>query len=246
MTKLSVNVNKIALIRNSRKGDNPSLAEFSKLIIDSGGDGITVHPRPDKRHIRPEDLGDLSEITKNRKVEFNIEGNPKSKRLGDYPGFMTLIENIKPDQCTLVPDNPDQLTSDHGWNIFSEQEELIEVLNKLKSLNIRSSIFIDADKSQLDAAKDIGVDRVELYTGPYAEAFLKNDERILSLYEEVIAYGNEIDLDLNAGHDLNLDNLSTLLTYGEIKEVSIGHALIIESLKHGIENTIEKYIKITE
>tara|TARA_B100000900_G_scaffold294682_1_gene253410 strand:- start:552 stop:1292 length:741 start_codon:yes stop_codon:yes gene_type:complete len=245
MTKLSVNINKIALIRNSRKGNNPSLEFFSRKIIEAGAYGITVHPRPDQRHIRADDLSDLVEITKELEVEFNVEGNPYEDRLGEYPGFLNLIESVKPSQCTLVPDDSNQLTSDHGWNINSEHKKLVEVLDYLKINKIRSSIFIDPDKSQLDAAKDIGVDRVEIYTGPFAEAFKKNDENILNTYKDAIEYANNIGLEVNAGHDLNLENLSTLLSYGDIKEVSIGHALIIESLIYGIENTVQKYIKIT-
>ena len=246
MTKLSVNINKIALIRNSRKGNNPSLEFFSKKIIESGANGITVHPRPDLRHIRPDDLSDISLITKELDVEFNIEGNPYEERLGDYPGFLNLIESVKPSQCTLVPDDSNQLTSDHGWNIHSEHNKLKDVLTYLKQNNIRSSVFIDPDISQLDAAKDIGVDRIEIYTGPFAEAFAKNDENTLAAYREAIEYANEINLEVNAGHDLNLENLATLLSYGDIKEVSIGHALISESLIHGIENTIQKYTKIIQ
>tara|TARA_B100001109_G_scaffold173824_1_gene142073 strand:- start:97 stop:837 length:741 start_codon:yes stop_codon:yes gene_type:complete len=246
MTKLSVNINKIALIRNSRKGNNPSLEFFSKKIIESGANGITVHPRPDLRHIRPDDLSDISMITKELDVEFNIEGNPYEERLGDYPGFLNLIDAVKPSQCTLVPDDSKQLTSDHGWNIHSEHNRLKDVLTYLKQNNIRSSVFIDPDISQLDAAKDADVDRIEIYTGPFAEAFEKNDENTLATYREAIEYANEINLEVNAGHDLNLKNLATLLSYGDIKEVSIGHALISESLIYGIENTIKKYIKIIE
>jgi len=244
MTKLSVNINKIALIRNSRKGNNPSLEFFSRKIIEAGAHGITVHPRPDQRHIRGDDLSDLFEITEELDVEFNIEGNPYEERLGDYPGFLNLIDAVKPTQCTLVPDDTNQLTSDHGWNIHSEHNRLVDVLQFLKGNNIRSSIFIDPDKSQLDAAKDIGVDRVEIYTGPFAEAYKKNDENMLNTYKEAIEYGNEIDLELNAGHDLNLENLATLLSYGDMKEISIGHALISESLTYGIQNTVQNYIKI--
>ena len=244
MTKLSVNINKIALIRNSRKGNNPSLKFFSRKIIEAGADGITVHPRPDQRHIRADDLSDLAEVAHQLNVEFNIEGNPYEESDGDYPGFLNLIESVKPSQCTLVPDDTNQLTSDHGWNIHSEQDKLKAVLEYLRTNNIRSSIFLDPDKSQLDAAKDIGVDRVEIYTGPFAEAFKKEDEKTLTTYESAIQYANEISLELNAGHDLNLENIATLLSYGDIKEVSIGHALISESLIYGIENTIQKYIKI--
>ena len=174
-----------------------------------------------------------------------MEGNPYEDRLGEYPGFLNLIESVKPFQCTLVPDDSNQLTSDHGWNIHSEHNKLVEVLDYLKINKIRSSIFLDPDKSQLDAAKEIGVDRVEIYTGPFAEAFKKNDETILNTYKDAIEYANNIGLEVNAGHDLNLENLPTLLSYGLIKEVSIGHALITESLIYGIENTVQKYIKIT-
>ena len=245
MTKLSVNINKIALIRNSRKGNNPSLEFFSRKIIEAGAHGITVHPRPDQRHIRADDLSDLFEITKELEVEFNVEGNPYEDRLSEYPGFLNLIESVKPSQCTLVPDDSNQLTSDHGWNIHSEHNKLVDVLDYLKINKIRSSIFLDPDKSQLDAAKDIGVDRVEIYTGPFAEAFKKNDENILNTYKDAIEYANNIGLEVNAGHDLNLENLPALLSYGYIEEVSIGHALITESLIYGIENTVQKYIKIT-
>jgi pyridoxine 5-phosphate synthase len=218
---------------------------FSRKIIEAGAHGITVHPRPDQRHIRADDLSDLAEITKELEVEFNVEGNPYEDRLGEYPGFLNLIESVKPSQCTLVPDDSNQLTSDHGWNIHFEHNKLVEVLDYLKINKIRSSIFLDPDKSQLDAAKEIGVDRVEIYTGPFAEAFKKNDETILNTYKDAIEYANDIGLEVNAGHDLNLENLPTLLSYGLIKEVSIGHALITESLIYGIENTVQKYIKIT-
>jgi pyridoxine 5-phosphate synthase len=174
-----------------------------------------------------------------------VEGNPYEDRLGEYPGFLNLIESVKPSQCTLVPDDSNQLTSDHGWNIHSEHNKLVAVLDYLKINKIRSSIFLDPDKSQLDAAKEIGVDRVEIYTGPFAEAFKKDDETILNTYKDAIEYANNIGLEVNAGHDLNLENLPTLLSYGLIKEVSIGHALITESLIYGIENTVQKYIKIT-
>ena len=218
---------------------------FSRKIIEAGAHGITVHPRPDQRHIRADDLSDLAEITKELEVEFNVEGNPYEDRLGEYPGFLNLIESVKPSQCTLVPDDSNQLTSDHGWNIHSEHNKLVAVLDYLKINKIRSSIFLDPDKSQLDAAKEIGVDRVEIYTGPFAEAFKKDDETILNTYKDAIEYANNIGLEVNAGHDLNLENLPTLLSYGLIKEVSIGHALITESLIYGIENTVQKYIKIT-
>ena len=243
MTLLSVNINKVATLRNSRGGNVPDLLKVAEDLQEFGAHGITIHPRPDERHIRYEDARNLPKVVK---TEFNIEGNPFEERLGDYPGFLNLIDAVKPSQCTLVPDDSNQLTSDHGWNIHSEHNKLKDVLTYLKQNNIRSSVFIDPDISQLDAAKDIGVDRIEIYTGPFAEAFEKNDENTLATYKEAIEYANEINIEVNAGHDLNLENLATLLSYGDIKEVSIGHALISESLIYGIENTIQKYTKIIQ
>ena len=243
MTNLSVNVNKIAWLRNARGEDRPNLIETSKILIEAGIQGLTVHPRPDLRHITPDDVYDLSLLCKDHDIEFNIEGNPYSEETTLYPGFVQLVKAIEPDQCTLVPDAIDQLTSDHGWNIHSEHNKLKEVLNYLKQNNIRSSVFIDPDISQIDAAKDIGVDRVEIYTGPFAEAFEKKDENALITYREAIEYANEINLEVNAGHDLNLENLSTLLSYGDIKEVSIGHALISESLIYGIETVSYTHLR---
>jgi len=246
MTNLSVNVNKVALIRNSRKGEVPCIENFSRICIQNGAKGITVHPRPDLRHIRPYDLELLSKVTNELDVEFNIEGNPFEGSSGEYPGFMNLVENFVPTQCTLVPDASDQLTSDHGWNVLSEKRRLIPIIQQLNSLKIRTALFIDHDIDQIEAAKEIGIDRVEIYTGPFAEAFEKNDENTLATYKEAIEYANEINIEVNAGHDLNLENLATLLSYGDIKEVSIGHALISESLIYGIENTIQKYTKIIQ
>ena len=160
------------------------------------------------------------------------------------PGFLNLNDSINPDQCTLVPDDSSQLTSDHGWNINSEHNKLSTVLGFLRQSKIRSSIFVDPDKSQLDAAKDIGVDRVELYTGPFAEAFIKNDEKTLSTYQEAISYANDISLELNAGHDLNLENINFFVDkLPFLDEVSIGHAIVCESLYLGIENVINMYLQ---
>ena len=217
MTNLSVNVNKIALIRNSRKGEVPCLENFSRICIENGAKGITVHPRPDLRHIRPDDLELISKVTKELSVEFNIEGNPFEKRTGDYPGFMNLVENFIPTQCTLVPDASNQLTSDHGWNVLSEKERLIPIIQQLKSLGIRTVLFIDHDIDQIEAAKNIGVDRVEIYTGPFAKAFKNNDLKIIDDYKEAISFSKSINLDLNAGHDLSLLNIEKFLTESEIK-----------------------------
>ena len=245
MTNLSVNVNKIALIRNSRKGEVPCLENCSRICIENGAKGITVHPRPDLRHIRPDDLELISKVTKELSVEFNIEGNPFEKRIGDYPGFMNLVENFIPTQCTLVPDASNQLTSDHGWNVLSEKERLIPIIQQLKSLGIRTVLFIDHDIDQIEAAKNIGVDRVEIYTGPFAKAFKNNDLKIIDDYKEAISFSKSINLDLNAGHDLSLLNIEKFLSLGEFKEVSIGHALVSEALISGLSDTIKEYIKLT-
>ena len=245
MTNLSVNVNKIALIRNSRKGEVPCLENFSRICIENGAKGITVHPRPDLRHIRPDDLELISKVTKELSVEFNIEGNPFEKRIGDYPGFLNLVENFIPTQCTLVPDASNQLTSDHGWNVLSEKERLIPIIQQLKSLGIRTVLFIDHDIDQIEAAKNIGVDRVEIYTGPFAKAFKNNDLKIIDDYKEAISFSKSINLDLNAGHDLSLLNIEKFLSLGEFKEVSIGHALVSEALISGLSDTIKEYIKLT-
>ena len=223
MTNLSINVNKIAWLRNARDGDIPNLIDMTNKIIDSGCHGITVHPRPDLRHITPKDVAEIKKIIPSS-IEFNIEGNPFEQSNKDYPGYMELINFYQPDQATLVPDDTMQKTSDHGFNLSKPNQELEKIIKTLKSFNIRSSIFIDPDIEQLKRAKDIGVDRVELYTGPYA-AFFKS-QSTKETYRSVIEFANELNLDLNAGHDLNLENLPFLLDCGEIKEVSIGQAYI--------------------
>ena len=227
MTNLSINVNKIAWLRNARDGDIPNLIDMTNKIIDSGCHGITVHPRPDLRHITPKDVAEIKKIIPSS-IEFNIEGNPFEQSNKDYPGYMELINFYQPDQATLVPDDTMQKTSDHGFNLSKPNPELEKIIKTLKSFNIRSSIFIDPDIEQLKRAKDIGVDRVELYTGPYAAFF--NSQSTKETYRSVIEFANDLNLDLNAGHDLNLENLPFLLDCGEIKEVSIGQAYISDCL----------------
>ena len=244
MTNLSVNINKIALLRNSRPGNNPSPLAFAQKYLEYGAHGITVHPRPDLRHIKPSDLAQIKKITKEYNVEFNIEGNPFEKKNNNYPGFLALIEENLPDQVTLVPDNPNQLTSDHGWDLKSNLSQIKDFSERFKNNNIRTSIFLDPDKEQLEIAKEINIDRVELYTGPFARAFEEKDSKSLKSYQEAISFANNINVALNAGHDLNLSNLPILLEYGDIEEVSIGHALIIESLDLGVKETIKRYLKI--
>jgi len=244
MTKLSVNVNKIALLRNARNGLIPNIVELSKKCIESGANGITVHPRSDMRHIKPGDVKKLRKLTKDYSVEFNIEGNPFSNKEDKYPGFINLVETCLPEQCTLVPDDPNQLTSDHGWDLLRDSNKLKDVIKSLKDFGIRISLFLDPNIDQINKAKELGADRIELYTGPYAEEFSKRIElkRCLSLYKRSLEEALNIGLQVNAGHDLNLKNLKTFLKIGSIKEVSIGHALISDSLIFGIEETVKLYV----
>lgn len=246
MTNLSVNVNKIAWLRNAREGSRPNLVELSQIIIDAGANGITVHPRPDLRHIRPNDVSDLRTLTKTNAIELNIEGNPSSKSSSIYPGFMQLIKEFRPEQCTFVPDNDHQLTSDHGWNLFNESNGLKECIKEANDLGIRVSLFMDPNKSQIEKAKDIGADRIELYTGPYADTFFDKNKRINNLlaYSDASLFAKSIDLGVNAGHDLDQINLKDFLLNVEIDEVSIGQALISDSLRDGLEVTVNKYLLI--
>ena len=246
MTNLSVNVNKIALLRNSRLGNNPSPIEFARKCLEGGAQGITVHPRPDLRHIRPDDLPGLAELTAQFQTELNIEGNPLENKNNNYPGFNNLVLLNNPDQVTLVPDNSEQLTSDHGWDLTKLKSVVMENFEIFREKNIRTSIFLDPDIQQLEIAKSMNIDRVELYTGPFAEAFKNADNKELKKYQEAILFANDIGLGLNAGHDLSLTNLSCQLDYGEIEEVSIGHALVVESLEFGVSETINKYLKIIQ
>lgn len=246
-TALSINLNKIALIRNSRDGDYPSVTEHAQLCIDAGADGITVHPRPDQRHIRVSDCFDLKSMLA---VEFNIEGNPlapamKSNRAGvdDYPGFLALVEQIKPEQCTLVPDDNSQLTSDHGFDLISSGEQLLPIIERLHALDIRVSLFMDPVLEQIELARQIGADRIEFYTGPYALAQKTNNnvDAIFAQFMAAAERANEIGLGINAGHDLNLENLQQFATIPQLLEVSIGHAFTVDSLEMGMANAVHAY-----
>jgi pyridoxine 5-phosphate synthase len=243
MTKLSVNLNKIALLRNQRNIGIPSVTESAKTVIKAGAYGITIHPRPDERHIRYSDVQVLSEFVKTYcgQVEFNIEGNPFTGK------YMDIVSDVKPNQATLVPDDPNQSTSDHGWDLQKNKERLMPLIKQLKDLGIRVSLFMDAESGDLNIAKEIGADRIELYTEPYATAFRTNtklDETILT-YAAAAKAANKIGLELNAGHDLNLKNLGKFLAdVPGILEVSIGHALIAEALESGLYNTVKEYVKI--
>jgi pyridoxine 5-phosphate synthase len=242
MTKLSVNVNKIAWLRNARGENRPNLLETSKILVDCGVDGLTVHPRPDLRHITPDDVYDLSNLCKNSNIEFNIEGNPYSEKAKDYPGFIQLVKEIEPDQCTLVPDAPDQLTSDHGWQIDGKDHNvLVNIIEELKTDKTRVSLFVDPDIRQIENIKSIGANRVELYTGPYASNPILE---VLSSYETSYNYAKSIGLDVNAGHDLDLENLKPFLDRAPVDEVSIGHALISDALIYGLDTVTKKYLDL--
>jgi pyridoxine 5-phosphate synthase len=238
MINLSVNLNKIALLRNQRDIGIPSVIESAKIVIKAGAYGITVHPRPDERHIK---YGDVYELAKIMTVEFNIEGNPF---LGKY---MEIVSEVRPDQATLVPDAPGANTSDHGWNLKADRERLTPIIKKLKTIGIRVSLFMDADAGGVMMAKEIGADRIELYTEPYARAFRTGEgiEGILEQYAGVARAATDADLGVNAGHDLNLNNLGKFLAeVPGILEVSIGHALIAEALEMGLYNTVKEYLRV--
>ena len=234
MTRLSVNINKIATLRNSRGGDNPNLVQVARDCERFGAEGITVHPRPDERHIRYQDVYDLSAILR---TEFNIEGNPKESK------FVELVLANKPHQVTLVPDTLGQLTSDHGWDTIKEQSYLKEIIGVFKKAGIRVSIFVDPNEKMVDAAASTGTDRIELYTEMYAKQFAAGDkEKAIEPYISAAALAKKLGLGINAGHDLDRFNLPYLIqSIPSIDEVSIGHALISDALYLGLENTIQLY-----
>lgn len=246
MTALSINLNKIALIRNSREGNYPSVVEHANICIGNGADGITVHPRPDQRHIRPDDVRQLALLTRPLvNIEFNIEGNPFAGPMGSYPGLIPLVEETMPDQCTLVPDSDSQLTSDHGFDLRSSGDMLRPMIVQLHSLGVRVSLFMDPDIEQIALAKDVGADRIELYTGPYAAAWGTAElESIYNLHYQAAEYANSIGLGVNAGHDLNLDNLAKFATVPGLLEVSIGHAMTVDSIQMGMANAVAAYKNI--
>jgi pyridoxine 5-phosphate synthase len=242
MTVLSVNVNKIALLRNSREIGIPDVLEAARTCIDAGAGGITVHPRPDQRHIRPTDVYELAEMLSS---EFNIEGNPFAGPTDGYPGFMAIARRVQPTQCTLVPDSPGQLTSDHGWDLSKGPDRLEPLIRELQDLGIRVSLFMDPDPDQIELAGALGTDRIELYTESYARAYESGQvEEAIERYALAAEKAREVGLGVNAGHDLNLDNLARFCSIGEILEVSIGHALIVDALKMGLHRTVEEYLKV--
>ena len=234
MTRLSVNVNKIATLRNARGGDNPNVVKIARDCEAFGAQGITVHPRPDERHITYQDVLDLKDEVS---TEFNIEGYPDER-------FMELVGRVKPDQATLVPDPPDVLTSNAGWDTLTNNAYLEEVISELKGQNIRTSIFIDTNLANIEGAKAVNTDRIELYTEPYADLFTKNKEAAIEPFIAAAAKAKELGIGINAGHDLDLKNLKYLVnTIPYIDEVSIGHALISDALYYGLENTIQMYLQ---
>ncbi|HOK39078.1 MAG: pyridoxine 5'-phosphate synthase [Bacteroidales bacterium] len=234
MTRLSVNINKIATLRNSRGGNIPNVKLAAIRCQRFGAEGITVHPRPDERHIRYSDVYEIKPIIT---TEFNIEGYPS-------PKFINLIKEIRPDQVTLVPDAPDALTSNAGWDTKKHYEFLKELISEFQSWGVRTSIFVDTNPQNIEWAAKTGTNRIELYTEPYASMFTKDSEHAVKPFVEAAQVAISLGLDINAGHDLNLENLKYFIkNVPQVKEVSIGHALISDALYFGLENTIQLYLR---
>mgnify|MGYP001509282609 FL=1 len=233
MTKLSVNINKVATIRNARGGNNPDVLKVAVDCEKFGAQGITVHPRPDERHIRYQDVRDIKPLIT---TEFNIEGNPIDK-------YIKLVLEVKPTQVTLVPDADNQITSNHGWDTVANKGFLTDVIGQFKEAGIRTSIFVDAEPKMVEAARMCGTDRIELYTEPYAAGYEANREEAIKPFVEAAEVAREVGLGLNAGHDLSLQNLTYFhQNIPWLDEVSIGHALICDALYFGLEDTIKKYL----
>ena len=245
-TQLSVNVNKIAVLRNSRGGHDPDVLRAAEACLDAGAHGITVHPRPDRRHIHAEDVFALSALTRRRGVEFNIEGNPFAPPREGYPGLLALCRDTRPAQATLVPDGDGQLTSDHGFDFARDGERLRPLVAQLRAMGCRVSLFVDAGNRDLAQAAAIGAERIELYTGPYAEAHASGDARAaLALFADAARRAQAAGLGVNAGHDLSQANLRDFLAaVPDVLEVSIGHALIGEALYEGLDATVRRYLAL--
>ena len=239
MTVLSVNLNKIALLRNSRGRDFPNVVEFARKFFDLGVRGITIHPREDERHITRRDALDLGRLVNDLgNIELNIEGYPSVE-------FLKLVERVNPAQCTLVPDSPSQLTSDHGWDLTKHFNRVRDTCSRLNSAGIRSAIFLDPEIDQIRIAPNTGTKRIELYTEEYAATYdTKENEKIFQKFKEATKLAQELKLGVNAGHDLDLTNLAKILGIGGILEVSIGHALTVESIERGMDEVIGKYLDI--
>lgn len=239
MTQLSVNLNKIALLRNSRGRDYPSVVEFARKFIALGVPGITIHPRPDERHITRQDAFDLkAALADYPDVELNIEGYPSDD-------FLQLIEQVQPDQCTLVPDDPNQLTSDHGWDFTRHADELDGILKRIEDAGVRTAVFLDPDLDQVRLAAQSRTQRIELYTEAYASAHgTARQAEVHERYRAAAALARELGLELNAGHDLDLNNLPDFLTIPGILEVSIGHVLTVECIEMGMSTVVQRYLDI--
>jgi len=238
-THLSVNLNRVALLRNSRNIGIPSVLDAARTVLNAGAYGVTVHPRPDQRHIKPADVYELAAMLKAEypAAEYNIEGNPFEAK------FMELVSAVRPTQCTLVPDAPEAFTSDHGWDLSSDRPRLMPIIEQLQALEIRVSLFMDALPEPMAEAKAIGADRVELYTEPYATAYREGRD-VLADYAIAAEAAQLAGLGVNAGHDLNLQNLARFCTIPGILEVSIGHALMAEALEIGLFSTVKAYLEI--
>ncbi len=240
LTKLSVNLNKVATLRNTRDVGVPSVTHFARICLEAGADGITLHPRPDQRHIRPIDVDHIATLLLGYPdAELNIEGNP-------FYSLMHFVEAERPAQCTLVPDAEAQSTSDHGWDLAKDGDRLRPILTQLRDLGVRSSLFLDANPSTVARAKELGADRVELYTEPYAAAFAKGHHAVaLAPFALTARAATEAGLGVNAGHDLNLANLGPFLAaVPGVLEVSIGHALVADALEYGMSETVKRYLAI--
>ena len=237
MTRLSVNLNKVALLRNTRDVGVPDILRAARIAVDAGASGVTVHPRPDERHTRPSDVFNLSSFPQDSGVEFTIEGNPTKS-------FLALVHEVVPAQCTLVPDAPDQRTSDHGWDLGSDGDRLRPIISDLRSRGIRVSLFMDPDPVVITNAAKVGADRIEIYTEPYAKAFGTQDQaESLDACAKCAEEAERMGLGVNAGHDLNLQNLPALIqSVPGIVEVSIGHALIADALELGLRETVGAYL----
>jgi len=238
MTSLSANLNKVALLRNTRAVGVPDVVHAARIALGAGANGITVHPRPDGRHVRADDVRDLAGVVREHPgAEFNIEGNP-------FHGLLEFVREVRPSQCTLVPDETGAFTSDHGWDVSQESARLEPVMEQLRTLGVRVSLFMDPDAAAMAAAANLGAHRVELYTEPYARAFGGADQGVvLARYAEAARAAQRAGLGVNAGHDLNLDNLAPFLAaVPKVLEVSIGHALIADALEFGLAGAVRRYL----
>ncbi len=245
MTVLSVNVNKVAVLRNSRGGGSPSVVKAAQVAIAAGCGGITVHPRPDQRHIRPHDVRDLADVVRGR-VEYNLEGNPFAPARDGYPGFLALVDEVRPQQATLVPDGDGQITSDHGFDLGRDAERLRPLIRELRAMGVRVSLFMDAGAAGIERAAELGADRIEIYTGPFAHAFAVGDfSAELERCAQTARRAQAVGLGVNAGHDLSQQNLGDFLrAVPNVLEVSIGHALFDEALYAGLDATVRAYLAV--